>query len=91
MSKSRGNVVNPDDLTSRYGTDTVRLFLMFIGPWDQGGPWNPSGIDGVHRFLAGSGLAQGVGDPGRQPAMSPAYPPPAWPGDAGSAARRPPR
>jgi leucyl-tRNA synthetase len=51
MSKSRGNVVNPDDLTSRYGTDTVRLFLMFIGPWDQGGPWNPTGIEGVHRFL----------------------------------------
>jgi leucyl-tRNA synthetase len=51
MSKSRGNVVNPDDLTSRYGSDTVRLFLMFIGPWDQGGPWNPTGIEGVHRFL----------------------------------------
>ena len=51
MSKSRGNVVNPDDLTARYGTDTVRLFLMFIGPWDQGGPWNPTGIEGIHRFL----------------------------------------
>jgi leucyl-tRNA synthetase len=51
MSKTRGNVVNPDDLTSRYGSDTVRLFLMFIGPWDQGGPWNPTGIEGIHRFL----------------------------------------
>ena len=51
MSKSRGNVVNPDELTSRYGADTVRLFLMFIGPWDQGGPWNPTGIEGLHRFL----------------------------------------
>jgi leucyl-tRNA synthetase len=51
MSKSRGNVVNPDDLSARYGSDTVRLFLMFIGPWDQGGPWNPTGIEGVHRFL----------------------------------------
>jgi leucyl-tRNA synthetase len=51
MSKSRGNVVNPDELTARYGSDTVRLFLMFIGPWDQGGPWNPTGIEGVHRFL----------------------------------------
>jgi len=51
MSKSRGNVVNPDDLTSRYGSDVVRLFLMFIGPWDQGGPWNPTGIEGIHRFL----------------------------------------
>jgi leucyl-tRNA synthetase len=45
-------VQNPDELTSRYGADAVRAFLMFIGPWDQGGPWNPSGIEGVHRFLA---------------------------------------
>jgi leucyl-tRNA synthetase len=51
MSKSRGNVVNPDELVERHGADTVRLFLMFIGPWDQGGPWNPSGIEGIHRFL----------------------------------------
>ena len=51
MSKSRGNVVNPDELVARYGTDAVRLFLMFIGPWDQGGPWDPSGIEGLQRFL----------------------------------------
>jgi leucyl-tRNA synthetase len=51
MSKSRGNVVNPDALTTRFGSDTVRCFLMFIGPWDQGGPWNPASIEGVHRFL----------------------------------------
>ncbi|MDQ3879513.1 MAG: leucine--tRNA ligase [Chloroflexota bacterium] len=51
MSKSRGNVATPDELTARYGADTVRLFLMFIGPWDQGGPWNPTGIDGISRFL----------------------------------------
>jgi leucyl-tRNA synthetase len=51
MSKSRGNVANPDELVERYGADAVRCFLMYIGPWDQGGPWNPTGIDGVHRFL----------------------------------------
>jgi leucyl-tRNA synthetase len=51
MSKSRGNVQAPDDLVARYGADTVRAFLMFIGPWDQGGPWSPTGIDGIHRWL----------------------------------------
>jgi leucyl-tRNA synthetase len=51
MSKSRGNTVDPDDLVAKYGADTVRLFLMFMGPWDQGGPWSPTGIGGVHRFL----------------------------------------
>ncbi len=51
MSKSRGNVQDPDELVKRHGADTVRLFLMFMGPWDQGGPWSPTGIGGVHRFL----------------------------------------
>ncbi len=51
MSKSRGNVVNPDEYVARYGADTVRGYLMFIGPWDQGGPWDPSAIEGVARFL----------------------------------------
>jgi leucyl-tRNA synthetase len=51
MSKSRGNVQDPDELVRRYGADTVRLFLRFMGPWDQGGPWSPTGIGGVHRFL----------------------------------------
>src|SRR5207245_3307786 len=51
MSNSRGNVEDPDELVARYGADTIRLFLMFMGPWDQGGPWSPTGIGGVHRFL----------------------------------------
>ncbi len=51
MSKSRGNVQDPDELVAHYGADTVRLFLMFMGPWDQGGAWSPTGIGGVHRFL----------------------------------------
>ena len=51
MSKSRGNVVNPDKLIEEYGADIVRTYLMFIGPWDEGGPWNSRGIEGASRFL----------------------------------------
>ena len=51
MSKSRGNVVNPDEYVDKYGADTVRGYLMFIGPWEYGGPWDPSAIEGVSRFL----------------------------------------
>src|SRR4051794_41583632 len=51
MSKSRGNVQDPDVLVARYGADAVRLYLMHMGPWDQGGPWNPKGIGGGARVL----------------------------------------
>jgi leucyl-tRNA synthetase len=51
MSKSRGNVVNPDDYVSRYGADTFRCYLMFIGPWSDGGPYRPEGIEGLYRWL----------------------------------------
>ena len=51
MSKSRGNVVTPDGYVSELGADAVRTYLMFIGPWEQGGEWNDSGISGISRWL----------------------------------------
>jgi leucyl-tRNA synthetase len=51
MSKSRGNVVNPDELVEQYGADTVRTYLMFAFEWQKGGPWDPQGILGSHRFI----------------------------------------
>ena len=51
MSKSRGNVVAPDALVRKYGTDSVRAYLMFGWRWEQGGPWVSQGIEGVYRFL----------------------------------------
>ncbi|MEM1116485.1 MAG: leucine--tRNA ligase [Bacteroidota bacterium] len=52
MSKSRGNVVNPDDIIAEYGADSLRLYEMFMGPLEQVKPWNTRSVDGVHRFLA---------------------------------------
>ena len=51
MSKSRGNVVNPDEYVAKLGADTVRGYLMFVGPWDQGGGWDDSGISGIWRWF----------------------------------------
>ncbi len=51
MSKSRGNVVNPDDVVRDYGADSLRLYEMFMGPLEQTKPWSMSGVEGVYRFL----------------------------------------
>lgn len=51
MSKSRGNVISPDDLVAAYGADTVRAYLMFFARWELGGPWNSQGITGTERWL----------------------------------------
>lgn len=51
MSKSRGTQVSPDELVKQYGADSLRLHLMYLGPWDQGGPWNTRGITGMERFI----------------------------------------
>jgi len=51
MSKSRGNVVNPDDVIARYGADSMRLFEMFMGPLEEMKPWSTRGVEGVFRFL----------------------------------------
>jgi leucyl-tRNA synthetase len=51
MSKSRGNVINPDDVVKRYGADSLRLYEMFMGPLEQVKPWSMKGVEGVFRFL----------------------------------------
>jgi leucyl-tRNA synthetase len=51
MSKSKHNVVNPDDIIEQYGADTLRLYEMFLGPLEQFKPWNTNGIEGVYRFF----------------------------------------
>jgi len=51
MSKSKGNVINPDDIIKEYGADTLRMYEMFMGPFDQAIPWDTKGVKGVRRFL----------------------------------------
>jgi leucyl-tRNA synthetase len=51
MSKSRGTQISPDELVAQHGADALRLHLMYLGPWDQGGPWNSRGIAGMERFI----------------------------------------
>jgi leucyl-tRNA synthetase len=52
MSKSRGNVVNPDDIVNEFGADTLRMYEMFMGPLEATKPWNVTGVEGIHRFLS---------------------------------------
>lgn len=51
MSKSKGNVVDPLQYVEKYGADAVRLYLMFMGPWEDGGPWDPQRFEGTYRFM----------------------------------------
>ena len=51
MSKSKGNVINPDDMVKQYGTDSLRIYEMFMGPLDSDKPWDPNGIEGSKKFL----------------------------------------
>jgi leucyl-tRNA synthetase len=51
MSKSKGNVINPDDYVDKYGADSVRMYLMFMGPYEDGGPWDPKRFEGTYRFV----------------------------------------
>ena len=51
MSKSKGNVINPDDIVRSYGADTLRLYEMFMGPLEASKPWSEQGVDGAHKFL----------------------------------------
>lgn len=52
MSKSRGNVINPDEIVETYGADTLRVYEMFMGPLEATKPWNENGVEGAHRFLS---------------------------------------
>jgi len=65
MSKSRGNVVNPDAYVERWGADTFRMYLMFLGPYQEGGDFRDAGISGIRRFLDKVWLLVGAGAQGQ--------------------------
>ena len=65
MSKSRGNVVSPAAIVERYGADTARCYILFVGPPDQDADWSDEGVEGVHRFLEPSVAAGGRKPPSR--------------------------
>ena len=77
MSKSKGNMISPVSYVERYGADTARSYILFIGPPDQDADWSDEGVEGVHRFLArlwrlGSDVAEQTG---QQPLLGPLEPP----------------
>ncbi|MGH2762881.1 MAG: leucine--tRNA ligase [Thermoleophilaceae bacterium] len=76
MSKSKGNVVSPQGVVERYGADTARCYILFIGPPDKDADWSDSGVGGVHRFLsrlwtAAHEAPEGGSDPGGEPSPLP--------------------
>src|SRR6478609_3051557 len=78
MSKSKGNMISPVPYVERYGADTARSYILFIGPPDQDADWSDEGVEGVHRFLArlwrlGTDVAEQTGGP--QPLLGPLEPP----------------
>jgi leucyl-tRNA synthetase len=77
MSKSKGNMISPIKYVERYGADTARAYILFIGPPDQDADWSDEGVEGVHRFLArlwrlGMDVASSIG---QQPLLGPLEPP----------------
>lgn len=74
MSKSRGNVINPDDIVAQYGADSLRLYEMFMGPLEKSKPWSTSGLEGVNRFLGRFWRLYVGDDEALSPALSEAAP-----------------